>query len=59
MLFNNDLLIVVGSVIIGGLFTYTFYNNIFITYNSESLVNTTTTQTSTLDSISDIGSVQT
>lgn len=40
MLFNNDLLFVVGSVIVGGLFTYSFYNNIFTTNNSESLVNT-------------------
>ena len=40
MFFNNDLLFVVGSVIVGGIFTYTFYNNIFTTNNSESLVNT-------------------
>jgi hypothetical protein len=40
MLFNNDLLFIVGSVIVGGIFTYTFYNNIFTNYNSESLVNT-------------------
>ena len=43
MLLNNDLLIVVGSIIIGGIFTYTFYNNIFTTNNSESLVNTSST----------------
>jgi hypothetical protein len=47
MFLNNDLLLVVGSIIVGGVFTYTFYNNIFSTYNSESLVNTT----SSLDSI--------
>lgn len=40
MLFNNDLLFVVGSILVGGIFTYSFYNNIFTTYNSESLVNT-------------------
>jgi len=40
MLFNNDLLFVVGSIIVGGLFTYTFYNNIFTTNNNDSLVNT-------------------
>jgi len=40
MLFNYDLLIGVGSVIVGGVFTYSFYNNIFTTNNSESLVNT-------------------
>ena len=53
MLFNNDLLIVVGSIIVGSIFTYSFYNNIFST-NSESLVNTTITQTSTFDSISEL-----
>jgi len=53
MSFNYDLLIVVGSIIVGGVFTYTFYNNIFTTNHSESLVNTTT-QTSTLDSISQL-----
>jgi hypothetical protein len=41
MFFNNDLLFVVGSIIVGSVFTYTFYNNIFTTVNkSESLVNT-------------------
>jgi hypothetical protein len=40
MFFNNDLLIVVGSIIVGSVFTYTFYNNIFTINNSESLVNT-------------------
>jgi len=40
MLLNNDLLFIVGSVIVGGIFTYTLYNNIFTTYNSKSLVNT-------------------
>ena len=49
MFFNNDLLIVVGSIIVGSLFTYTFYNNIFST-NSESLVNTLPS----LDSISEL-----
>jgi hypothetical protein len=41
MLLNNDLLFVVGSFIVGGIFTYSFYNNIFTTVNKgESLVNT-------------------
>ena len=40
MFFNNDLLFVVGSILVGGIFTYSFYNNIFTTNNSESLVNT-------------------
>jgi len=41
MFFNNDLLFVVGSIIVGGIFTYSFYNNIFTTVNKgESLVNT-------------------
>jgi len=40
MLFNNDLLFVVGSIIVKGIFTYSFYNNIFTTNNSESLINT-------------------
>ena len=34
MFFNNDLLFVLGSVIIGGVFTYTFYNNYITTNNS-------------------------
>jgi len=39
MLLNNDLLFIVGSVIVGGIFTYTLYNNIFTTYNSKSKLN--------------------
>lgn len=50
MLFNNDLLFIVGSVIVGGIFTYTFYNNIFTNNNSESLVNTT----SNLDQVNSV-----
>jgi hypothetical protein len=50
MFLNNDLLIVVGSIIIGSVFTYTFYNNIFTTNNSESLVNTIPS----LDSINEL-----
>jgi len=34
--FNNDLLFVVGSIIVGGIFTYTFYNNIFTTVHHSS-----------------------
>jgi len=51
MFFNNDLLFVVGSILVGGIFTYTFYNKIITTNNIESLVNTTATQPS-LNSIS-------
>jgi hypothetical protein len=42
MVLNNDLLFVVGSFIVGGIFTYSFYNYIlFTTINKgESLVNT-------------------
>lgn len=40
MFFNNDLLFAVGSIIVGGIFTYVFYNKIITVNNSESLVNT-------------------
>ena len=33
MLFNYDLLFIAGSVIVLGLFMYSFYNNIFRTYS--------------------------
>lgn len=49
-LFNNDLLFVVGSVIVGGIFTYTFYNNIFTPLHDKSLINTN----SSLDTLSNI-----
>jgi len=50
MFFNNDLLFVVGSVIIGDIFTFTYYNNIFTTNNNISLVNTNPS----IDSISEL-----
>jgi hypothetical protein len=49
MFFNNDLLFVVGSIIVGGIFTYSFYNKIFTTNNSESLVNTSISKASNSD----------
>src|SRR5919206_794486 len=48
MFFNYDSLLVVGSVIVFGIFTYSFYNNIFTTINnSESLVNTLPSENTT------------
>jgi hypothetical protein len=56
MLFNYDSLptnsLVVTAILVGGLLSYSFYN-IFTTMNNDSLINTTATQTSTLDSISE------
>nr|AQU12788.1 hypothetical protein [Thelephora ganbajun] len=41
MLFNNDAGMIVTAVIVFGMFTYSFYNNIFTTvHKSDSLVNT-------------------
>jgi hypothetical protein len=37
---NNDLLFVVGSFIVRGIFTSTLYNKIFTTVHNNSLVNT-------------------
>jgi hypothetical protein len=50
MLFNNDSMVVVSAILVLGVFSYTFYNNIFTTVpnnpiinnglNNESLINT-------------------
>ena len=62
MLFNNDSMVVVSAILVLGVFSYTFYNNIFTTVpnnpiinnglNNESLINTN----SSLDPLNELSS---